>query len=259
MEHRLLTLAEVNAVRQLEMPTADPLVKVRLENRVAARYLKATGMGVAEQAAFAKLTGEEQGLEILRMGTPDMAKDVRILTDPTPLQLFKTKVMPIVAQGCGSIACHGGTHGGTFALYPGEGTQPLYTNFYILQTYAAQIGGVKYLAMDREVPERSLVLQMGLPIVAGRPPHPAVAEFRPRFKDRDDPAYATVNAWLKSSLKVIQPQYGFDVAAAVVPTTQPAAPPADVPPPPVPTTRPAPAHGAPLPRTATGAVTEPSP
>ncbi len=259
MEHRLLTAAEVNAVRQVEMRTDDRLVKVRLANKVASRYEKASGMTAA---AFNQLSGEEQALEILKHGTDEMAKDVLILTDPTPLQLFKTKVMPIVAQGCGSTACHGGPHAGTFMLYTGEGTQQLYTNFYILQTYAAQVGGVKYLAMDREVPDRSLALQYGLPVVAGRPPHPTVAEFRPRFKNKDDPAYQTVYDWLYNSVRVIQPNYGFDVSPYAPPSTQPAttAPAAAAGEPatqPLATTRPTPAHGTPLPRTPSGVVTDP--
>jgi hypothetical protein len=257
MERRLLTMAEVNAVRQVEMRSDDRLVKVRFDNNVARRYLLASGF---DPKRFGGLTGEEQALEILKYGTPDMAKDVKILTDPTPLQLFKTKVMPVVALGCGSTACHGGTHGGDFGLYTGEGTQALYTNFYILQTYAKQIGGVKYLAMDREVPDRSLVLQFGLPVLQGRPPHPPVPEFRPRFKGRDDTAYVTVDDWLTYSLRVIQPDYGFNVSPRLLPSTQPAAVPTDAVPAPAPptTTRPT-VHGTPLPRTASGAVTQPSP
>jgi len=259
MERRLLTMAEVNAVRQLEMRSDDRLVRVRLDNNVARRYLLASGF---DAKRFNHLTGEEQALEILKYGTPDMAKDVRILTDPTPLQLFKTKVMPIVALGCGSTACHGGTHGGDFGLYTGEGTQALYTNFYILQTYATQINGLKYLAMDREVPDRSLVLQFGLPVLQGRPPHPTVPEFRPRFRGKDDPAYGVVDDWLTYSLRVIQPEYGFNVSPRLLPSTQPAMAPAGAvttpPPPPTPATRPV-VHGTPLPRTADGAVTQPSP
>ena len=262
MEHRLLTTDEVNAVRQLEMRDDDRLVKVRLENNVAKRYLLASGF---DAKRFNALTGEEQALEILKYGTADMAKDVRILTDPTPLQLFKTKVMPLVALSCGSTACHGGTHGGDFGLYTGEGTQVLYTNFYILQTYAKQIDGLKYLAMDREVPDRSLVLQYGLPVLQGRPPHPTVPEFRARFKNRDDPAYGVIDDWMTYSLRVIQPEYGFNVSPRLLPSTMPTmgmplhAGPTSMPTAAVPlATRPV-VHGTPLPRTASGAVTQPSP
>ena len=37
MQHRLLTAAEINVVRQFEMRTDDRLVKVRLENNVGRR------------------------------------------------------------------------------------------------------------------------------------------------------------------------------------------------------------------------------
>ena len=258
IEHRLLTMAEVNAVRQVEMRTGDRLIKVRLENNLARRYGKAAGVDVNK---FLQQTPEEQALEILKFGTPDMAKDVHILTDPTPLQLFKTKVMPIVAQACGSPACHGGTKGGDFMLYPGETTQALYTNFYILQTYSSEIGGIRYLTVDREVPERSLVLQYGLPTAQGRPPHPAAAEFKPRFKNRDDVAYGTVDDWITDDLRVLQPDYGFPVSPRLLPKVAPVSASTTAPaavPPPLPTTRPI-DHGVPLPRTPEGAVTQPSP
>ena len=260
MEHRLLTTAEVNVIRQREMPTADPLVRVRLENDVEFRYLKLTGV---KPAAFNQLSGEEQALEILTHGTPEMAKDVHVVTDPTPLHEFKVKVMPIIAQACASNACHGGTHAGNFMLYTGEGTQALYTNFYVLQEYSARLGGAQYFPIDRSVPARSLVLQYGLPTIMAQPPHPAVAGLRPRFKDRSDPAYGTVFNWVTHSLTAIQPTYGIDVSPVLPPpTTAPAATmSADTPtapPPPSATTRRTPAHGRPLPRTPSGAVTQPA-
>ena len=263
MARRLLTADEVNIIRQKEMRGGDRQVKVRLEHNVARRFLQGTG---DDPKAFARMSGEAQALTILGRGSPDMAKDVRILTDPTPLRIFKNRVLPIVALGCASTACHGGTRAGDFSLYPGNSTEAVYTNFYILQTYAAQIGGVKYLAMDREVPERSLVLQYGLPPLAGKPPHPAVKDWRPRFHGMDDPAFMTVDDWLTDTLSVIQPDYGFNVSAKLPPSTQPATMPAvganpsgGANPMMPPTTRPEPVHGTPLPRTRSGAVTQPSP
>jgi hypothetical protein len=254
---RLLRADEINAIRQIEMRTDDRAVKVRFDHNVVRRYILGSGY---DAKRFNKLSGEEQALEILRNGSPDMANDVRILTDPTPLKLFKTKVMPIIALGCASTACHGGTHAGDFGLYTGDTTEATYTNFYILQTYATQIDGVKYLAMDRETPERSLVLQFGLPPLRGKPPHPVAKDWRPRFHGTDDPAYVTVNDYLTDALRVIQPDYGFNVASKLPPSTQPAAtqPAATAPAaPPLPTSRPV-VHGKPLPRLRSGAVTAPS-
>ena len=252
MEHRLLTMDEVNVVRQVEMRTDDRLVKIRFDNNVVRKYLLATigSTNGREAAMFGRQSAQEQALEILRRGTPEMANSVRVVTDPTPLQLFKTRVMPIVAQGCGSVACHGGVKAGDFHLYEGQSTAAVYTNFYILMTYSAQIGGVQFLTMDREVPERSLALQFGLPPLLGRPPHPAVPELRARFKTRDDAAFVTVDDWLTNDLRVLQPNYGFAVSARLLPgmtpvgaTTAPAVPPTTAP-----ATRPAVHGGVPLPR-----------
>jgi hypothetical protein len=258
VEHRLLTDAEVNVIRQFEMRTDDRAIKVRLDHSVARRYeLGAFGSATGQDAAaFGRQSGEEQALEILKFGSPDMAKDVRILTDPTPLHLFKTKVMPIVALGCASTACHGGTHAGDFHLFTGESTQALYTNFYILMTYTVHINGVQYLPMDREVPQRSLVLQFGLPPLMGRPPHPPVKDMRVRFRSVDDAAYMTIDDWLTDDLRVLQPQYGFNVSPRLLARDMPSTMPATMPAPAA--TRPA-VHGAPLPRLGpNGPVTLPS-
>ena len=171
VEHRLLNPAEINVIRQLEMRPDDPMVRVRLENNVARKFmLEAFGDATGKSAKrFMARSGAEQGSEILRDGSPEMAKDVRILTDPKPLAVFKTKVMPVIASSCASTACHGGVNGGSLYLYQGNSAAATYTNFYVLMTYAAQVNGVTYTLLDREVPDRSLALQFGLPPLIARP------------------------------------------------------------------------------------------
>ena len=267
VEHRLLNPAEINVIRQLEMRPDDPMVRVRLENNVARKFmLEAFGDATGKSAKrFMARSGAEQGSEILRDGSPEMAKDVRILTDPKPLAVFKTKVMPVIASSCASTACHGGVNGGSLYLYQGNSAAATYTNFYVLMTYAAQVNGVTYTLLDREVPDRSLALQFGLPPLIARPPHPKVADLRARFKGRDDPSYILVDDWLSQSLRMPQPQYGFNVspyrAAGQNPATQPGAgndlpgTTRPTPPPTGTTTRPTPAHGTPLPHVGPGGPT----
>jgi hypothetical protein len=220
-DRRLLNAEEINIIRQKEMPTDDPKVVIRFENQVVKKYL-ATGNKNA--ADFAKMTPESQALEILTNGTPEMKKDVKVMTDPTPLIEFKTKVLPIIVNGCASTACHGGSKGGDFALFPPGTTASVYSDYYILQTYTTNVAGTSYAVMDRTTPERSLVLQYGLPAAVGQPPHPVVPGYRPRFKSTDDPAYVTVSDYIKS-LPAIAPDYGIDVSPKLAaPTTQPSAP-----------------------------------
>ena len=215
---RQLTNEEINVVRQHELTADDAGAKVRFENGVVKRYVAAGGL---DAATFDKLTPAGQALAILAGGDGRMAHDVRVLTDPAPVVEFKQKVMPIIARGCGSTACHGGVNGGTFGLFSGETPAATYSNYYVLQTYAATIGGIKYNLLDRVTPERSLALQFGLPMNDGNPPHPKVAEFHARFKSKADPAYAEVLGWLKA-FAPLAPDYGINVSPYLV--VEPAAP-----------------------------------
>jgi hypothetical protein len=223
LERRQLNADEINLIRQKEMQADDSTIRVRFENNVINKYLSD---GDHDKVSFRQLSLVDQASEILAHGDPKLAKDVRILTDPAPLLLFRQKINPIVAAGCGSSGCHGGTKAGDFALYTGDSTAAVYTNFYILFTYTKSIDGVKYLALDREVPERSLVLQYGLR-ADGKPAHPRVPGFKPRFKNPDDPAFVLIDDWLSKSLAVLQPNYGIKVASRLPgvgapPSTQPA-------------------------------------
>jgi len=222
LDRRLLNNDEINIIRQREMKTDDPKIKVKFENAVVKKFL---AVGDRDAAEFGKLSPEDQAIEILTKGDPSMAKDVRILTDPQPLVEFKTKIYPLISSGCAASACHGGSKAGNLQFFPGEGTSAVYTNFFITQTYSTTIDGVKYQLMDRDVPKHSLVLQFGLPTSMGTPPHPKVPNYRPRFKNDTDPAYTEIFDWLSNSLLLPQPDYGIKVAVKL-PATQPAAAPA---------------------------------
>lgn len=221
LPRRPLTPDEINLIRQKEMQPDDPKVRIRFDNGVVKKYLAG---GDHDPKAFNSLTPEAQAIEILSQGDPKFARDVRVLTDPTPLLEFRQKLNPIIANGCGSTACHGGTKAGDFALYSGDSTAAVYTNFFILFKYSTTIGGVKYLALDREVPERSLVLQFGLPHADAQPPHPKVPNLKVRFKSSNDPGYQEIYNWMTKSLSVMQPDYGIKVGVRLeAPVPRPAA------------------------------------
>jgi hypothetical protein len=227
LERRLLTPDEINIIRQKEMQPDDPAVKVNFTNNVIKRYVTS---GDHNMADFNKLSKEAQALEILTHGDAAMAKDVHITSDPTPLADFKKKVYPIISSGCASSACHGGTKAGDFVLYTGDTPAAVYTDFYILLNYSTSVDGVKYLALDRETPDHSLVLQFGLPAKDGKPPHPKLPGSRTIFKSTTDPKYDAIFTWMTKSLSELQPDYGIHVASSVPgPTTQPVAAPTTAP------------------------------
>jgi hypothetical protein len=217
---RLLNPDEINIIRQKEMSSDDDTIKFRFDHNVIRTYLAANTD--IDKDAFSKMPDMAKANEILTKGDPKLAKDVKVLTDPRPLLDYKTKVNPILLQGCGLSGCHGGTKGGDFGLYGGDSTAAVYTNFYIIFKYSKTVDGVRYLAMDREVPDRSLLLQYGLPHADGKPPHPKAKDWKPRFKSTQDQAYATIYDWMTKSLSVMQPEYGIQVSSHLpAPTTAP--------------------------------------
>lgn len=218
-EHRLLTNEEVNIIRQKELQPSDTKVRVQIAPDALKRYLS-TGDRDAE--AFRKMTPIEQAFELLRYNDPKLASEVRLLTDPAPLVEFKTKVYPLVATGCGSTACHGGNRAGDFHLFAGESPNVLYTNFYILQTYAKSINGTQMVMLDRALPNRSLFLQYALPASEVDTAHPQAPNFRPRFRTKSEAGYKLIQDWLTNGLTLIAPSYGIKMSAKA-PASQPAA------------------------------------
>jgi hypothetical protein len=218
--HRLLTADEINIIRLKELQKDDPKLKVKFDNGLIKRYLSS---GDHDASQFNAMTPAAQAYEILGTGDAKMIKDIHILTDPAPLQTYKVKIQPIIAQGCAAAACHGGEKAGNFHLFTGNTDAATYTNFFILQAYTKEIDGVKYQALDRGVPDNSLVLQMGLPANIGKPAHPTAVNWKPRFRTVSDQPYQDIYNWLNKTLGAFQPDYGIKVAPSL-PATQPAAP-----------------------------------
>jgi hypothetical protein len=213
VEHRLLTDDEINIIRQKEMTSNDSRIRVRLDNGVVSRFLAAVD---TDAVAFRQLPASAQALEILDANDPKLNNDVRIVTDPQPLLTFKARIYPLIAASCASTACHGGTAGGSFGLFPGTSAQAVYTNFYILQTYVKNVAGTQYSAINRTLPDQSLVLEFALPDGVGDVSHPKVPDYRARFRDRRDPTYQTIFNWI-NDLKPIAPRYGIAVAPDLPP------------------------------------------
>jgi hypothetical protein len=207
--HRLLNDDEINIIRQQEV-LPDDNVRVQFNNDVVKEYL---GNGDHDAAAFRRLSPVRQAIEIFSNGDAKVANNVRIVTDPPPLLQFRQKISPIISSGCAASGCHGGTHGRSFGLYTGDSASAIYSNFYILMTYAKTINGTQYLMLDRTLPDRSLFLEFSLPAAQADVAHPDVPNYRPRMRAKSDAAYAAVVDWLTNSLKPIPPDYHINVSA----------------------------------------------
>lgn len=225
--HQVLTDEDINTLRQKELPADDESVRIVLRGDVMRRYL---AHGDHDVAAFRQLPLSQQARQILASGDPDLLPDVRVLNDPPSLRIFRQQIDPIIETACGTVGCHGGTGGGDFHLYSNDIPNAAYTNFYILQTYSTLIGGVPRPTVDRTLPEQSLILQFGLAASEASMPHPAVPNFRPRFRVRSDGGYQHVLEWIADDLNPVLPDYGLAVSpyfgqppqATTKPATRPA-------------------------------------
>jgi hypothetical protein len=203
---------------------------VRLEKDVVRRYAESMNLDLRS------FTAEPDGIkayEIVKNGGPDMQKDVKILSDPVALLDYKTRVQPVLLQGCATISCHGGTGGGRFILYnPAENDTVTYTNFYILSQFVSKYpppptkdDQIDRRLIDRTYPINSLILQFGYARDRAEFDHWDVPGWKPVFQNNQDQRLSTIHAWIKDVLVPVQPEYGFEFPLpGMKPTTQPAAP-----------------------------------
>jgi hypothetical protein len=171
-----------------------------------------------------------------------MKKDVQVLSDPPALFQYRRQVQPFLIANCATSGCHGGPNAQKFMLItPAESDAASYTNFYILQHYTKPLrassntifGHGDLRMVDRQQPERSMLLQYALPGAIAEYDHPEVANYKPAVRGVNDPRYRQILDWIGKSLRPEDPQYGIDFPvpgmagsttqpASSAPTTQPA-------------------------------------
>jgi hypothetical protein len=223
-----LTMDDVDVIRREELLPGDQ-ERVQFLNNVRNRYLAFSGVDPAE---FNNQSPTQQALDIAQSGHPQLMRDVKFDSDPSVMLQYRSRIQPRILAGCAAAGCHGSTGSGGFFLYPdADKTLVAYTNFYILQETSRKIEGgdvfgsgpVLRPMIDRLRHPSSLILQFGLPRSLATIPHPDVPNFKPMFRNEQDPTYIEMSDWI-SSLNVIVPNYGihFEIPAGNPPaTTQP--------------------------------------
>lgn len=232
---KVLSAEQVNAMRQAELRPEDTSVRINIDADLKKRFATLTGMKPQEINAMKQ---PELAALILKQGTPEMRKDVKILSDPPSMMNFRTKVQPFVLQSCGTTGCHGTRSPQKFALVdPADTEAAAYTNFYILQKYIKQLpqsgndvfGRGELRMIDRQSPADSMLLQYALPVATATYDHPEVRDYRAALRGLSDPRYKIISDWISKSLSPIDPDYGFEFTpsgpaattqATTAPTTQ---------------------------------------
>ncbi|MGD0464584.1 MAG: hypothetical protein ABSB74_19025 [Tepidisphaeraceae bacterium] len=226
---KYLTMEDVQLIRRNEL-LPDDQARIDFASSVRNRYLALSG---ADPATFNNESQAQQALDIFQTGNPQLVRDVRILSDPNVLLAFRTRIQPRILAGCAAAGCHGSTGSGSFFLYPdADKVLVAYTNFDILQQTSPKIvggdifgtGPIPRPMIDRLRIPSSLILQFGLPRSLAATPHPDVHDFKPLFRNEQDPTFAEISNWI-ASLSVIVPDYGihFNIPTGQPPATQPKA------------------------------------
>ena len=210
----LLNPDQVNAIRQAEWSRSDRNVKVRLQNDVKRRFMQRSRD--VRPADFNAMNAVDQGWQIVKHGTPDMANDVRLTTDPLPLHEYRTIVQRAILPTCAAAACHGGGSASRFQLYPrADHESEAYANFLRLSTYAWSAGegkeARKHQMIDRDRPADSLLIQFALPPNVADTPHPETPGFKPVFRTLKDPKYDQFLRWISNDLAPLQRDYGIEL------------------------------------------------
>lgn len=210
MATRMVTPEEINRIRQLEWDKNQP-VRINIDADVRRRFLAGSDVTVAQ---FQRLSVQEQAIQILTNGKPDLWQGVHIMTDPITVSDFRARIQKIVQAGCATGGCHGGPkhEGGTFYLFTNapNANEMTYTNFLILQTYVQTVDKVQKPLVNREFPERSLLLQYMLPQNVAETPHPRATNFRPVARAKSDQRFQFTLAWIRE-LPSSLPDYGIDL------------------------------------------------
>ena len=148
---------------------------------------------------------------ILKDGTVEERKEIKMVNDPSPLAEYKKTIQPMILTGCATAACHGGSSGGKLFLYgTPDGDAATYTNFYLITQTNTQVGGAERMMIDRSYSDKSLIALFGLPSEVSKASHPEVkgVTWRTLFRSKEDPQYKSLLRWI-DKLKKPEPDYGF--------------------------------------------------
>ena len=198
---------DIYRIRLAEYKPNEP-VSVRLTNKVVDRFVTCNrGLGDFTDRDFEKkfraLPATEQMQYMIDNTTTDdvdIRKDIQIQDDPSFMTEFR-RVWPTIEQTCATAQCHGGGRPvGGFKLYRGPGKNVDYTNFLILSAF---VKGDNRM-VDRTRPDKSMLLQFGLPKDIAQTPHPKQIS---AFTNQDDAKYRRIMQWINSLNGPEQPAY----------------------------------------------------
>ncbi len=151
--------------------------------------------GARDQLEFRHAPGWFQLKTLFAVKARELYPDVEVLDDPPIINEFKSINQSYIVNYCGTPQCHGGEKAGNFFLFRVDpySERTVFTNYYALYRYENKNG---YM-IDLSEPDKSYLLQYGLPPDVAKFPHPAVRGMDPRLREgNQDELYRSIRDWI---------------------------------------------------------------
>ena len=216
----VLTPAQINLIKVYEIDLAEqprfmiPRASVEklLEAYAGNPLIPATQEG--KDALMRRPAGEILGL-MFELRAREFYGDVQVFDQPKAMQMFRDgPARTWLNNSCATTQCHGGMEAGRLVLINRRPAADvaMYTNMLILTRYKTNKGQA---LINWEAPERSPLLQMGLPRSQAIFQHPEVPSgatgadaWKPVFRGKSDPMFRGAVEWLR---KMQQPRVDWPV------------------------------------------------
>jgi len=196
-----LTIPREAVLKMLEANSGHPLVPVTREGREAILRKPATEI-----------------LDLMfRLQARETYGQVEVIDQPRSMKLFRDDVHRTWLMSCATTACHGGLEAGRLVLHnkAPNSEASVYTNFLILSRFVTSSGRP---LINWDNPERSPLLQYGLPREDSLFPHPVSPRgsaghdaWKPEFRSIEEKLFTRSVEWLNSMYKP-RPAYSFEYA-----------------------------------------------
>ncbi len=208
-EFPLLSPEQINLLRVFEVDLKRPpkmSVSRETVEKILAYYAEDDRVPrnpEQRRALYRKRADEILGL-LFDLRARELYGEVRVEEDPPAFRAFRVDVHnEWLLRGCATNRCHGGEDAGRLYLanqrWRAEPT--VYTNYLILDRFRTKDGRA---LIDYEEPDKSLLLELALPLEISTYPHPAVSElgrerpWRPVINSRDDANFKKTVSWIRA-------------------------------------------------------------
>ncbi|MFP4104641.1 MAG: hypothetical protein ACLFVU_01000 [Phycisphaerae bacterium] len=203
---------------RLEEVDDNERVQVKFRDDVVDRFIKMMdGRGDFEDSRFAttfrgfpRWRQMQYILDHIDRDNSSIKNDILIQRDPQFMVDFRLRIWPLVKQHCAAADCHGARKArGNLKLFTSGATPDrlMYTNYALLHGYKDDKGR---LMIDRDNPDRSLLLQFAMPRSQAMYKHPEQTKMRPMVRNEKSATYKRMYKWIDGLKKPPHPNYRLD-------------------------------------------------